>query len=91
MVDKECTACHRLGASIELYDDGDPTGELICRDCLHNDKGYSTCLFCGDDIAHPEGQVNSNSECKAVHAGESCMSEDERNGWESNMRKWSEE
>jgi hypothetical protein len=91
MANERCKFCNESGASIEIYDGGESTGELICRDCLHTDIGYITCLFCGDDIAHPEDQVNNNSECKAVHAGESCMSEDEKKGWESNIRKWSEE
>jgi hypothetical protein len=90
MADEKCKVCHRTGASIELYDDGDPTGELICRGCLHSDKGYSVCLFCGDDIAHPENQVNQNDECQATHSVESSMSEDDRKGWESNIRRWNE-
>jgi len=84
-----CTLCNAPSASIEIYDDDEPTGDYICNDCLKNDDGYKTCDFCGDGIAHSENQINLNGKC-STHKAESSMSEDERIGWEHNIRKWNE-
>lgn len=67
----------------------DPDGQ-VCDRCssLHDDE-YSTCIYCGPGVIYRTDLINAAGECP-VHAGESYMDDEERQGWEDyteNMSK----
>jgi hypothetical protein len=80
-VDK-CYKCKRSVLKshdrVEIYRRGNATGQLIHRECIDGES-YGICNYCGSFIAHPNRDLNQQSECEA-HAGESNLDPDECQG-----------
>jgi hypothetical protein len=64
--------------------------EHACTSCVRDyPEEYGHCRYCGEDILYTVDSLNENGEC-SEHEGESEMSEEDRQGWESNIRRWNE-
>lgn len=74
---------------LPILEKGMETDEYICINCIKTSHSYGTCSYCGDEFAYPIQELNANRECPD-HYGESNMSDEDREGWEHNIQKWSE-
>ena len=76
--------------SDNTVDGSNPIGH-VCNSCLDNPEGdYFNCWCCGDSLAYPTSIMSSKGELPECpeHKGESEPSSDEeREGWDSLIRK----
>lgn len=81
-------SCERCGKktlkSSPVYtesDEDDPDGQVCDRCSSFHDDEYTTCTYCGPGVIYRADQINAAGEC-SMHAGESYMDDEERQGWE---------
>lgn len=81
----ECECCgDKTVYSQPVFDSDnieDPVAQ-VCNDCSEDEEEYATCIYCGDSILYRAFEINSAGECPE-HKGESSMSDEEREDWES--------